>query len=59
MIERLGTLFAEEPPAAILVQGDTNTAAGQANYAGARSCTWKPVRARTTGPCRRSSTAAL
>lgn len=38
MVERLGTLFAEEPPAAVLVQGDTNTAsaaAQAANYAGA------------------------
>jgi UDP-N-acetylglucosamine 2-epimerase (non-hydrolysing) len=38
MVERLGALFAEEPPAAVLVQGDTNTAsaaAQAANYAGA------------------------
>jgi UDP-N-acetylglucosamine 2-epimerase (non-hydrolysing) len=38
MVERLGDLFAERPPAAVLVQGDTNTvcAAAQAgNYVGA------------------------
>jgi UDP-N-acetylglucosamine 2-epimerase (non-hydrolysing) len=37
MVERLGRMFAEAPPAAVLVQGDTNTvcAAAQAgNYAG-------------------------
>jgi len=37
MVERLGAIFAERPPAAVLVQGDTNTAlaAAQAgNYAG-------------------------
>jgi UDP-N-acetylglucosamine 2-epimerase (non-hydrolysing) len=37
MIERLGGMFAEQPPAAVVVQGDTNTvcAAAQAgNYAG-------------------------
>ena len=39
MIERLGDIFAERPPAAVLVQGDTNTvcAAAQAgNYARAQ-----------------------
>jgi UDP-N-acetylglucosamine 2-epimerase (non-hydrolysing) len=38
MVEQLGGMFAERPPAAVLVQGDTNTvcAAAQAgNYAGA------------------------
>jgi UDP-N-acetylglucosamine 2-epimerase (non-hydrolysing) len=30
MIERLGTLFAEKPPAVVPVQGDTNTAVVQA-----------------------------
>ena len=37
MIEHLGALFAEKPPAAVLVQGDTNTASAAAqagNYAG-------------------------
>jgi UDP-N-acetylglucosamine 2-epimerase (non-hydrolysing) len=37
MVEQLGVLFAQRPPAAVLVQGDTNTAmaAAQAgNYAG-------------------------
>jgi UDP-N-acetylglucosamine 2-epimerase (non-hydrolysing) len=37
MVERLGVLFAERPPAAVLVQGDTNTASAAAqagNYAG-------------------------
>ncbi len=37
MIERLGSMFADRPPAAVLVQGDTNTvsaAAQAANYAG-------------------------
>jgi UDP-N-acetylglucosamine 2-epimerase (non-hydrolysing) len=37
MIERLGALFAQKPPAAVLVQGDTNTASAAAqggNYAG-------------------------
>jgi UDP-N-acetylglucosamine 2-epimerase (non-hydrolysing) len=38
MVEQLGSMFAKSPPAAVLVQGDTNTvcAAAQAgNYAGA------------------------
>jgi UDP-N-acetylglucosamine 2-epimerase (non-hydrolysing) len=38
MVERLGCMFAERPPAAVLVQGDTNTvcaAAQAASYAGA------------------------
>ena len=38
MIERLGAIFTEHPPAAVLVQGDTNTASAVAqagNYAGA------------------------
>jgi UDP-N-acetylglucosamine 2-epimerase (non-hydrolysing) len=38
MVERLGAIFAEHPPAALLVQGDTNTASAAAqagNYAGA------------------------
>ncbi len=38
MVERLGTIFAELPPAAVVVQGDTNTASAAAqagNYAGA------------------------
>jgi UDP-N-acetylglucosamine 2-epimerase (non-hydrolysing) len=38
MVEQLGRMFADRPPAAVLVQGDTNTvsAAAQAgNYAGA------------------------
>ena len=37
MVEHLGALFAEKPPAAVLVQGDTNTASAAAqagNYAG-------------------------
>ena len=37
MVERLGALLAERPPAAVLVQGDTNTASAGAqagNYAG-------------------------
>jgi UDP-N-acetylglucosamine 2-epimerase (non-hydrolysing) len=37
MIEQLGGMFAERPPAAVLVEGDTNTvsaAAQAANYAG-------------------------
>jgi UDP-N-acetylglucosamine 2-epimerase (non-hydrolysing) len=37
MVERLGTMFAERAPAAVLVQGDTNTAsaaAQAASYAG-------------------------
>jgi UDP-N-acetylglucosamine 2-epimerase (non-hydrolysing) len=37
MVEQLGRLFAERPPAAVLVEGDTNTvsaAAQAANYAG-------------------------
>ena len=37
MTEKLGSMFAEQPPAAVLVQGDTNTvcaAAQAANYAG-------------------------
>ena len=36
MVERLEALFAERPPAAVLVQGDTNTASAAAqagNYA--------------------------
>jgi UDP-N-acetylglucosamine 2-epimerase (non-hydrolysing) len=38
MVERLGCMFTERPPAAVLVQGDTNTvcaAAQAASYAGA------------------------
>jgi UDP-N-acetylglucosamine 2-epimerase (non-hydrolysing) len=38
MVEQLGAIFSEHPPAAVLVQGDTNTAsaaAQAANYAGA------------------------
>lgn len=38
MIEQFGTIFAGRPPAAVLVQGDTNTASAAAqagNYAGA------------------------
>jgi UDP-N-acetylglucosamine 2-epimerase (non-hydrolysing) len=37
MVERLGTIFAECPPAAVVVQGDTNTASAAAqagNYVG-------------------------
>jgi UDP-N-acetylglucosamine 2-epimerase (non-hydrolysing) len=37
MVEQLGAIFAEQPPAAVLVQGDTNTASAAAqagNYAG-------------------------
>jgi UDP-N-acetylglucosamine 2-epimerase (non-hydrolysing) len=37
MIEQLGSMFAERPPAAVLVEGDTNTvlaAAQAANYSG-------------------------
>lgn len=39
IVERLGDIFAERPPAAVLVQGDTNTAsaaAQAASYIGAR-----------------------
>jgi UDP-N-acetylglucosamine 2-epimerase (non-hydrolysing) len=38
MVEQLGSLFTRRPPAAVLVQGDTNTASAAAqagNYAGA------------------------
>jgi UDP-N-acetylglucosamine 2-epimerase (non-hydrolysing) len=38
MVEQLGAIFTQYPPAAVLVQGDTNTAAAAAqagNYAGA------------------------
>lgn len=37
MVEQLGTMFTQRPPAAVLVQGDTNTASAAAqagNYAG-------------------------
>ncbi len=59
--EQLGELFARRRPAAVVVQGDTNTAmaAAQAgNYCGGRSCTWRPGSAPTTGTCPRRSTAA-
>jgi UDP-N-acetylglucosamine 2-epimerase (non-hydrolysing) len=62
MVEHLGALFARRPLAAVLVQGDTNTALAGAqagNYAVSPWCTWRPGSGRSTGTCPRRSTGAL
>jgi len=61
IIEQLGEEFARERPAAVLVQGDTNTAmaAAQAgSFAGLPVVHVEPGSARSTGPCPRRSTGA-